>query len=123
MGIFRSRFISNSQPASGSLQSFGVCVTVKSFLSLGRQPTYPLATFTLPTLIVGQGGITYGMFRSRLISNEQSSPFSMLNSPVASRLSVEQLVSAFVLTTTFPGVISGQNGGGSNGGQIGGGQS
>jgi hypothetical protein len=74
-------------------------------------------------LIVGHGGIMYGIFRSRLISKEQSSPFSTLSSPVASRLSVEQLVSAFVLTVTLPGVISGQNGGGSNGGQIGGAQS
>jgi hypothetical protein len=82
-----------------------------------------VVTVTSPPVIFGHGGTTTGTSSVRSIWNEQSSPGVTFNSPVAGG-GVEQSARVLLLVTSVvPTRISGQNGGTSNGGQIGAAQS
>jgi hypothetical protein len=74
-------------------------------------------------VIAGHGGTITGTSRLRPNSNEQLSPRVTVSSTVADELDEQSARDRLLVTFVSPILISGQNGGTSNGGQIGAAQS
>jgi hypothetical protein len=132
MGTISSRFISNSQGAFGSSLGFSQCTgTTVILLPVVSHPASPSNTALIlisPPVMIGHGGVSMGISISRSIANEQSSLRVTFNPTLGFDCRLDELDAHVclvrgVLIVVLPTLISGQNGGTSNGGQIGAAQS